>query len=340
MSGARDGDPTADPFGERRRPRLQRTSQLLGANFRFETDSPELFKILGQAFDGLPQHRLGPQTIALRVRLRLEPASRRSLRGDPPSVQPVAAPGMWLGALDGSAFAAMVPGEHSALVNIPRRMLRFPYHVRYELIEFAVYMLAARVQNLVPLHAACVGRSGRGVLLLGSSGAGKSTLALQCLLQGFDFLAEDSVLVQPVGLRATGIANFLHVQRNSLRFVARSDARALAAAPTIRRRSGIRKLEIDLRQRGFRLARTPLAVTALVFVSEKSAPAGRSLRLLTRRDAVQRLVAEQPYAAGQPGWRAFLDACARTPVFELRRAGHPRDGVAELERVLGRTGKG
>jgi serine kinase of HPr protein (carbohydrate metabolism regulator) len=55
------------------------------------------------------------------------------------------------------------------------------YLTRYELIEFAVFTLAQRVQGLVPLHAACVGRAGRGLLLMGGSGAGKSTLALHCL---------------------------------------------------------------------------------------------------------------------------------------------------------------
>ena len=36
----------------------------------------------------------------------------------------------------------------------------------------AVFTLAARVQQLVPLHAACVGLKGRGVLIMGASGAG------------------------------------------------------------------------------------------------------------------------------------------------------------------------
>ena len=88
------------------------------------------------------------------------------------------------------------------------RMLRFPYHTRYELIEFAVFTLAARVQRLVALHGACVGRAGRGVLLLGPSGAGKSTVTLQCLIEGLGILSEDSVFVTPDTLLATGVSNF------------------------------------------------------------------------------------------------------------------------------------
>src|SRR5205807_7043764 len=109
--------------------------------------------------------------------------------------------------------------QRSALVVVSQDMLEFPYHVRYEMLEFAVYVLASRMQGLVPLHAACVGRGGQGILLLGPSGSGKSTVSLQCLLEGLDFLAEDSVLVKPDGLLATGVASFLHVRPDSLQFV-------------------------------------------------------------------------------------------------------------------------
>ena len=330
-------DPTADPFGERLQPALRRVCRLLGGDFHFETDSPELLRLIEQAYGGLPPHALGKPTPVLRIRLRVDGPPRRLLSGDPPMLRPLAAHGIWVGALDGAAFAAMAPGERSALISIPRSMLRFPYHVRYELLEFAVYMLAARVRELVPLHAACVGFGGKGVLLLGASGVGKSTLALQCLLQGFEFLAEDSVLVEPSGLRATGIANFIHVRRDSLRFVEdRATARELGSSPTIRRRSGVRKLEIDLRQPHFRLARAPLQIAAAAFVSAQTARPRQWLRLLGHREVVRRLAAEQPYAAGQPGWRAFVGALADIPVVELRRAGSPQEEAAVLQDLLRR----
>jgi hypothetical protein len=339
MKRANFTDPTADPFEERRPLSLRRAYRLLGADFRFETDSPELLGIIDQAYGSLPRHTLGRHPASLRVRLRVEPPPRRVLHGQPPLLRPLAAPGMWLGALDGSGFAAMVPGERSALISIPRSMLRYPYHVRYELLEFAVYMLATRVQQLVPLHAACVGLQGRGVLLLGPSGAGKSTLALKCLLHGFEFLAEDSVLVEPGALRATAIANYIHVRKDSLRLVADSlVARELRKSSTIRRRSGVRKLEIDLRQRGFRLATKPLKIAAAVFVSAAGARGQPPLRALGRREALARLAAEQPYAAAQDSWRDFVGAFAQLPVFELRRAGHPHDGVTLMEDLLRRPG--
>lgn len=89
-----------------------------------------------------------------------------------------------------------VPQRHAMLV-VSEDMLAHAYHLRYELIEFAVFLLAARGIGLVPLHGACVGQRGRSVLLLGASGAGKSTLALHSLLHGLEVLSEDGVFVAP-----------------------------------------------------------------------------------------------------------------------------------------------
>jgi hypothetical protein len=47
------------------------------------------------------------------------------------------------------------------------------------------------------LHAACLARGGRGLLLAGPSGAGKSTLALGLVRAGLSFLADDMVYLEP-----------------------------------------------------------------------------------------------------------------------------------------------
>ena len=93
----------------------------------------------------------------------------------------------WLcGVVDAANYALVCPAGRSALVSISTSMLRHAYHARYELLEFAALTLLGRGMPLVPLHAACVGVRGAGVLLIGDSGAGKSTLCAAALASGWD----------------------------------------------------------------------------------------------------------------------------------------------------------
>jgi len=295
--------------------------------------SPQLLELVDAAYAGLPRHRLSASPPRLRVGLLLVPGARS--RPNPPAPVMFSAGGLLVGAARSGALVVVSPGERTALVAVPAELLHFPYHVRYELLEFAVFTLAARVQRLIPLHAACIGRREDGLLLMGPSGSGKSTLALQCLLEGLEFLSEDSVFLTPDTLLATGVANFLHVRADSLRWLGEPRAAALIrASPVIRRRSGVSKFELDLRDSGYPLAARALKIRAIVFLSAHRARKGPLLRRVPRSRIVARLVSLQAYAAGHPNWEAFSGNAARLEAFELRRGRHPRDGVAALRELL------
>lgn len=47
------------------------------------------------------------------------------------------------------------------------------------------------------LHASCVAKDGRAILITGNSGAGKSTLASALLKRGYDFISDDICVIQP-----------------------------------------------------------------------------------------------------------------------------------------------
>ena len=326
---------SSDPFEERSAVGMHRDIHVLGARVRFESNSEELLRLVDSAYAGLPRHKLARVQPQLRVRLVLTSRQRKRVSVEPAPLQMMSGGGLLAGAVQSSSFVVVSPHERGALVVVTPRMLRFPYHTRYELIEFAVFTLAARVQKLVALHGACVGRAGRGVLLLGPSGAGKSTVTLQCLIEGLEILSEDSVFVTPDKLLATGVSNFLHVRADSLRWIAQGRTLAkIRKSPVIRRRTGVQKYEIDLRRDGYPLTERPLKIGAIVFLSARSAAGRPLLKRLLPAEALPMLVREQAYAANQPPWTLFSRSVKRVPFFELRRGQHPSESVAALRELM------
>jgi hypothetical protein len=327
----------ADPFGERPAGRhfaLHR--QILGGCFRFGSTSEALLQLVEAAYAGLPAHQLSTIAPAFHIELRLLSRSAAPNVIEPPAVRVQSGAGLLCGVMDAANYVVLAPGQHRALVAASENMLDHPYHLRYELIEFAVFTLATRGLGLVPLHGACVGRHGRGILLLGASGSGKSTLALYSLLHGLDFLAEDAVFVQPESLLATGVANYLHVQVDALRFIDDAGARRwISQSPVIRRRSGAEKFEADLRQGHGHFATAPLELVGAVFVSSQPADDPEVLLSpLSRDETAARLSASQAYAAAQPGWRRFEQCLLQVGTYRLYRGRHPRDAMEALCRLL------
>ncbi|RAO77630.1 serine kinase [Dyella jiangningensis] len=330
------GESSLDPFLERTGRRDVVHASALGGDFRFESDSPELLQLARLAYEGLPAHRLSVSPPAFHVELRLLERRVDAPADEPPPVRAQSGAGLLCGVMDECNYVVMSPQEGRALVVASRDMLARPYHLRYELIEFAVFTMATRRLGLVPLHGACVGRHGRGLLLLGASGAGKSTLALHSLLGGLDFLAEDAVFVEPTSLLATGVANFLHVKADALGFIGDEAVRSwIREAPVIRRRSGVEKHEADLRHAPVPSSGGPLELVGAVFVSgQRAADADPLLRRMPTDATASRLVADQPYASGQPGWAPFQQRMVERGVYELRRGSHPKASVDALLGLL------
>jgi hypothetical protein len=68
---------------------------------------------------------------------------------------------------------------------------RCPPYVRYNFLEKIVYLLLG-ASVVTDIHAACVSRRGKGILLCGDSGAGKSTLAYGCARVGWTYTSDDT----------------------------------------------------------------------------------------------------------------------------------------------------
>jgi hypothetical protein len=328
-------NPEGDPFREASGRVLRERMHLLGGLFEFESNSRRLLGLVKAAYAGLPTHRLRSSVPQFHIRLQLASGRDFTTAREPPLMRMQAGPGLLCGVMDAANFAVLLPTERRGLVVASRELLRFPYHARYELLEFAVFVLAGRGQGLVSLHAACVGLNGKGLLLIGATGTGKSTIAVQCLLRGLEFLTEDAAFVLPEGMLATGVPNFLHLREDSLRFLDRSSMASLVRrSPVIRRRSGAEKFEVDLRRTGYRLAPSPLEICGVVFVSKRGAGRGPVLATLQRSEMLARLDRSQRYAAIQPGWITFRQQLSAMNAFELRRSRHPVQAADALLKAL------
>ena len=327
----------ADPFGERARPAFGRTFDVLGERFEFHADDEGLLAVVDAAYAGLPPQRHSPEP-PFQVRLRRTGGAGFGDRAEPPEARMRGGAGLFGAMMDADNFAVAMPAQRSGLVAVsPALLQRFPYHARYELLEFAVFMLASRARQLVPLHAGCIAIDGAGVLLVGESGAGKSTLALHALLQGARLVTEDAAFIDADGLVATGVPNFLHLREDALPWIADDAMSArVRESPVIRRRSGVEKFELDLRHAADRVAAAPAPLRAIVYISKQAA--GHAHQALTRikPDRIAaRLADSQPYAANQPGWSTFETRLAALQAFELKRGLHPREAAATLRAAIG-----
>jgi hypothetical protein len=128
----------------------------------------------------------------LRVHIRTRP-------GPPPVKAPPlfkSRPGWIQLVCDASNRGAFVPATRTGRLSISSGLLQDRDWFRRHLLEPLV--LAALDQVFfTPLHAACVTREGRSVLLCGDSGAGKSCLTYACARRGWTLVSDDAVHLTP-----------------------------------------------------------------------------------------------------------------------------------------------
>ncbi len=100
----------------------------------------------------------------------------------------------------GHLYSLVADAENQALLDLKtcatflwlnRSALRNRFYFRYNFLEKVVYLLLG-ASVVTDLHAACVGKHEKGILLFGDSGAGKSTLAYACAREGWTYTSDDT----------------------------------------------------------------------------------------------------------------------------------------------------
>lgn len=96
-------------------------------------------------------------------------------------------------------FTSVADGQHYAVIDLERRrtwMSLTTAGLRERLyLEAYFLMMPLTTLPVKAIHAGCVAREGRGILLCGDSGAGKSTLSYACARAGWDYISDDMCLL-------------------------------------------------------------------------------------------------------------------------------------------------
>lgn len=133
---------------------------------------------------------------------------------------------------------------------------------RWFFLEPMVYFLLAQSYTM-PMHAACIAKNGRGILLTGASGAGKSTLAYACARAGWTFVADDatSLLQESEDRIAIGKPHQARVRDDAPRLFPELEGYCTRARPN-------GKLSIEIPLEAFPQIRTALhcGIEAIVFL--------------------------------------------------------------------------
>jgi hypothetical protein len=186
---------------------------------------------------------------------------------------------------------------------------------RYHVLEGLVYMTLSALY-CTPVHAACIARNGRALLLCGNSGAGKTSLAYACARSsGWTYLGDDATYLPRDHQQIVAIGRPRHV-----RFRASATALfpELTAFEPVQRPNGKPDIEASSEALGLSIAYES-NVAAVIFLNRSpGVPAG--IEPFSTRDALEHLSQVVCYGEERVRreQREHLRRLVQLPTFEIR----------------------
>jgi hypothetical protein len=193
--------------------------------------------------------------------------------------------------------------------------------------------------GLVCLHAGCVVRNGKAVLLAAASGVGKSTLTLALAQRGWSLLSDEWTFVSgdQIGLRTWGMRTSLKLMPDAVRYFPELSGRTPALAL-----NGEMSFEVDP-WNVFRVARAIEAEPkAIIFLARDTRSCLASHCHVKQYDSGQTLTAlvrdleEQPAEACEvnDARPSLMKSLSAIPSLNARFCGHPAAVAAQLDPIL------
>ena len=320
----------ADASGSRARPQdelysemplpLQETFYPLGYAVQIATNNATVLEIAGESFAHTRMLHPGPR---LQVNIGvIETGSaecpREPLRREHKHLYSLVA--------DANNQALLDLNTCTSFAWITRAAVSNHLYFRYNFLEKMVYLLLGS-SVVTDLHAACVGKHGKGILLCGDSGAGKSTLAYGCAREGWTYTSDDTSYLINYSTTPRVIG---HAHR--VRF--RPEARALF--PELERHEVSLRLEgkpsIEVQIASLDVARTApeTNVTCIVYLKRCASAVVKLVRL--PEGVATRRMCQELYSAGDVRVRheKVLESLATIPTYELHYS-DLYDAIRQLE---------
>lgn len=138
------------------------------------------------------------------IRVEVHVVEGDSVECPPAPVFRIALP-LLINIADTGNYSIMDLEQNTTQVTLSRATLRHRRYLDYFLLGNAPLSHIA-TRYATPVHAGCVARNGRGVLLCGDSGAGKSSLSYACGRAGWTYVTDDAsyLLNEGTGHLVTG----------------------------------------------------------------------------------------------------------------------------------------
>jgi hypothetical protein len=186
-------------------------------------------------------------------------------------------------------------------------------YLRNNFIEKIVYLLLG-ASVVTDLHAACVSRNDKGILLCGASGAGKSTLAYACARSGWTYTSDDTsyLINDSMPLRVVG-----HSHRARFRPSARALFPELEVHELSPRLEGKPSIEVLTAALPIKHSASEVTVRSIVYLKRHPSAVGK-MSQLPHGTATERACKEL-YSAGEirAKHELVLKKLANIPTYEL-----------------------
>ena len=287
---------------------LRRTFYPLGFAVEILTNHPAVLEAAAESFG---HRRLRHGSVPLQIRIGV--TKTKTMRCPP---EPVRREYDYL-------YSMVADAENQALLDLrtganfvwlSERALKYRLYLRYNFVEKVVYLLLG-ASVVTDLHAGCVSRRGKGILLCGDSGAGKSTLSYACARAGWTYTSDDtSYLINDSSVpRVIG-----HAHRVRFRPAAKALFPELESREITPRMEGKASIEVPVSELPVIDTATEATVCSIVYLNRN--PEGKGILLPLPHGSATERMGKELYSAGEIRMRhqKVLESLAGIPTFELQ----------------------